>query len=113
MRALLAATIIAPVAIAVPVVAQQHTIGWTFDVLTIWNFPGESTVKTEPFGGNWDKDTCEKQRAQETHVLDQGNQRQPHLTANAPVSTTSVTVGATSTPGGPVETMFVTDCRKT
>jgi hypothetical protein len=102
--------------------------GWTFDVLTIWQFHGlpddqfrpesglirRSSVKREPYGVFTSQDDCDTARAKKIDELDRGNYRLPHLTANAPVITTMISVGATAMttqrPGGPTETMHVTNC---
>jgi hypothetical protein len=102
--------------VASPVVAQPTT-GWTFDVLTIWNYPknGWATVKREPYGVFASTDECRIAQAKKNDELDQGNYRQPHLLPNAPVYRTTLAEGArsitTETPGGPTETMSTTDCR--
>jgi hypothetical protein len=101
---------------------------WTFAVLTIWQFNGKptspyfgqsgfivrSSVKREPYGVFTSQDDCDIARAKKIVELDAGGYRLPHLTANAPVITTTITVGVTSItsnePGGPTETMYVTDC---
>ena len=101
---------------------------WTFAVLTIWQFHGQptnpyfgqswsivrSSVKREPYGVFTSQDDCDIARAKKIVELDAGGYRLPHLTANAPVITTTITVGVTSLTssqsGGPTETMYVTDC---
>ena len=88
---------------------------WTFAVLTIWQFNGQlvrSSVKREPYGVFTSQDDCDIARAKKIVELDAGGYRLPHLTANAPVITTTITVGVitSSQSGGPTETMYVTDC---
>jgi hypothetical protein len=90
---------------------------WTFAVLTIWQFNGQlvrSSVKREPYGVFTSQDDCDIARSKKIVELDAGGYRLPHLTANAPVITTTITMGATSItssrPGGPTETMHVTNC---
>ena len=73
-----------------------------------------SSVKREPYGVFTSQDDCDTARAKKIDELDRGNYRLPHLTANAPVITTMISVGATAIttqrPGGPTETMHVTNC---
>jgi len=93
----------------------QPPTGWTFNVLTFWHIPGRVNSKREPYGVFTSRDECEIARAKKTLELDKGNYRQPHLMTNAAVYTTTLTNGAqsitTQAPGGPTETMFITDCR--
>jgi hypothetical protein len=99
-----------------PSSAAHHgaTIGWTFDILTIWNYGKHSTVKRKPYGTFASRDECGKARAQKIAYLDEGNYRQPHLLPDQPTITTSITIGTmTSTsqrPGGPTETVNVLSC---
>jgi hypothetical protein len=90
------------------------TIGWTFDILTIWQFGKHSTVKREPYGIFASRDECGKARAKKITGLDEGNYRQPHLLPDQPTITTSITIGTTTTtsqrPGGPTETVTVLSC---
>jgi hypothetical protein len=122
---------------AVVKVNAPGVTSWTFAVLTMWHVgsgrgtsarstssqsqippsappPTRQTVKREPYGMFTSKDDCEIARAKKIAALDERNSRQPHLVENAPVITTTVTVGNLSTttqrPGGPLETMNVTDC---
>jgi hypothetical protein len=98
--------------------SQVHAgaTGWTFDVLTLYHAPamGVSTVTHAPYGVFTSRDECEMARAKKTAELDEGNYRYPHLLPNAPVYTTTITVGArsitTEKPGGPTETKSVADC---
>jgi hypothetical protein len=112
MRVLLIATIL--LLPAVPVAAQPTT-GWTFDVLTMWHSLGSSTIKTEPYGVFTSSDECQIARAKKNVELDHRNLRQPHILPDQPGEKATISVGATTiskeTPGGPIETMFVTDCR--
>jgi hypothetical protein len=109
-------------------IVRDGDTGWTFAVLTIWQFNKKptspyfgqsglivrSSVKREPYGVFTSQDDCDIARAKKIVELDAGGYRLPHLTANAPVITTTITVGArsitTEQPGGPTETMYVTDC---
>jgi hypothetical protein len=114
--------------------AQIVRDGWTFAVLTIWQSRGlneevvsrtdrfvpdsrfivRSSVKREPYGVFTSQDDCDIARAKKIDELDRGNYRLPHSTANAPVITNTITMGATSITstrsGGPTETMHVTEC---
>jgi hypothetical protein len=71
-------------------------------------------VKREPYGVFTSKDNCDLARAKKIVELDRLDDRQPHFLKDAPVITTTVTVGAVATtvaqPGGPIETMNVTEC---
>jgi hypothetical protein len=90
------------------------TIGWSFDILTIWTYGKQSTVKREPYGIFASRDECGKARAKKIAILDEGNYRQPHLLPDQPTITTSITIGTMTTtsqrPGGPTEVMNVLDC---
>jgi hypothetical protein len=106
--------------------AQIARDGWTFAVLTIWQFRGlpdnrfepdsrvirRSSVKREPYGVFTSQDDCDTARAKKIDELDRGSYRLPHLLPDAPVITTTVTVGArsitTEQPSGPIETKDVT-----
>jgi hypothetical protein len=95
--------------------AHNGVTGWTFAVLTMWHFgSGRSTIKREPYGVFTSRDACDIAQAKKIALLDDGNYRQPHLLPDAPVYTTTVTVGArsitTEAPRGPTETKYVTDC---
>jgi hypothetical protein len=83
-------------------------------IVTIRKLDEMSTVKREPYGVFTSPKECNEARAKKILELDDLNYRQPHLVPDAPVITTTITVGATSTttqkPGGPTETMNVTDC---
>ena len=134
MRSLLLATTAALMLTGSADSAQIVRDGWTFAVLTIRQSNGlpdevvsrtdrfvpdsrfivRSSVKREPYGVFTSQDDCDIARAKKIVELDAGGYRLPHLTANAPVITTTITVGArsitTEQPGGPTETMYVTDC---
>jgi hypothetical protein len=89
--------------------------GWTFDVIRMWYAHQRSTIIREPFGVFASKDECEKSRAKKIVLVDEGGYRHPTILPNAPVITTTVTVGATATtvqrPAGPTETINVLNCR--
>jgi hypothetical protein len=97
-----------------PAEAHKGDTGWTFAVLTIRKSAEGSTVKREPYGVFTGPKDCKEARAKKILELDDLNYRQPHTVPNAPVITTTITVGATSIttqkPDGPTETMNVTDC---
>jgi hypothetical protein len=88
--------------------------GWTFAVLTFRKYSRTLTVKREPYGVFTSRDDCDIARAKKIAFLDNGDYRQPHLLPDAPVITTTVTVGAksitTEKPSGPTERMDVTEC---
>jgi hypothetical protein len=99
--------------------AHNGVTGWTFAVLTMRKYRTELTVKREPYGVFTSRDDCDIARAKKIVELDRGNYRQPHLLPDAQLITTTITVGAntvgaksitTQEPGGPTETMNVTDC---
>jgi len=90
--------------------ASAQVDRWAFDVLTIRHSPFRSTVKTEPYGVFTSRDDCNKARAKKIAELDDRNDRQPHLTADAPTVITTVGQRTTETKGGPIENMFVKEC---
>jgi hypothetical protein len=121
---------------AVVKVNAPGVTSWTFAVLTMWHVgsgmgrsaqstsrsemppsaprPTRQTVTREPYGMFTSKDDCEIARAKKIAALDERHSRQPHWLKDQPNITTTVTVGNLSTtterPGGPLETMNVTDC---
>jgi hypothetical protein len=113
LRALLVATTIPFVAIAVPVVAQ--TTEWTFEVQTLTHSPPWAYAKTQPMGPYATRDDCEKARAEQTSLIDQGNLSQFHLPPNAPTITETEERGASrftrQYAGGPTEALFASECR--
>jgi hypothetical protein len=113
---------------AVVKVNAPGVTSWTFAVLTMWHWssrgrsaqstsappPTRQTVTREPYGMFTSKDDCEIARAKKIAALDESHSRQPHWLKDQPTFITTVTVGNLSTtterPGGPLETMNVTDC---
>jgi hypothetical protein len=89
-------------------------VGWTFAVLTFRQYPSLLTVKREPYGVFTSRDDCDEARAKKIDELDRGDYRQPHWLKDAPVISSTIAVGAKSIttvqPGGPTQTMNVTDC---
>jgi hypothetical protein len=109
------------VKVEAPEEAHTGVTGWTFAVLTLRKFsrlstngPRIVTVKREPYGVFTSRDDCDIARAKKIAFLDNGDYRQPHLLPDAPVITTTVTVGAksmtTEQPDPTTETMNVTGC---
>jgi hypothetical protein len=108
--------------------AQVAQDRWTFAVLTIWQLGGDpgsseprrtphrASIKREPWGLFTSEDDCNRARAKKIAELDERHLRQPHLTANAPTISTTVSQGSTSVTseqkGGPIETMVVTECEQ-
>jgi hypothetical protein len=118
-------------------IVRDGDTGWTFAVLTIRQSRGlpnelvsgtdhfvpdsrlivRSSVKREPYGVFTSQDDCDIARAKKIVEIDAGNSRFSHLPPDAPVITTTRTYGygarsiTTEGPGGPSETMSVTDCK--
>lgn len=94
--------------------AHNGVTGWTFAVLTMRKYATELTVKREPYGVFTSRDDCDIARAKKIDELDRGDYRQPHWLKDAPVISSTIVVGAKSIttvqPGGPTQTMNVTDC---
>jgi hypothetical protein len=104
----------AVVKVNAPGEAHNGVTRWTFAVLTFRKYSQLLTIKREPYGVFTSRDDCDIARAKKIAFLDNGDYRQPHLLPDAPVITTTVTVGAksitTEKPSGPTERMDVTEC---
>ena len=60
--------------------SEGRASGWTFAVLTIWQFKHTSNIKRVPYGVFTSQDDCDMARAKKIVELDDVNFRLPHLT---------------------------------